>query len=82
MELEGSLPVTFSHSPDLMYDGTSQDNTYESLIAATPTVSLFLMKSPIPFPVKFKLSYSLPVAGWNTGGSNAVIFNAQAYLKF
>ncbi len=80
--LEGSLPFTFTYSPDLTFDGTSQTDTYASLLVVRPTVDLFLMKSPIPFPVEFKVAYSLPIMGWNTGSSNALIFLVRMYLKF
>lgn len=79
---EASLPFTFTHSPDLTYDGAVQTDTYASLLVVRPTLDLFLMKSPIPFPVEFKLAYSLPLVGWNTMASNAVIFVMRVYLKF
>ncbi len=82
VQLEGSLPVTLTYAPDVSYDGETQDDTSESLITARPTVSLFLMKSPIPFPLKFKLGYSVPIVGWNTLAQNAIVFQVQAYLKF
>ncbi len=82
VHLEGSLPVTMTYSPDMTLGGTSQPNTSQLLISARPTLDLFLIKSPIPFPVEFKLAYSFPIDGWQTGASNAVIFIVRVYLKF
>jgi len=80
--LEASLPFTLTHSPDLTYDGAVQTDTFSSLLVVRPTLDLFLMKSPIPFPVEFKLAYSLPLIGWNTVASNALIFVMRVYLMF
>ncbi len=78
--LEGSLPVTLTTTPNLTYGGTSQSDTYTSLLVVRPTLDLFLMKSPIPFPVELKVAYSVPLVGWNTGASNALILILRFYV--
>ena len=82
--LEGSLPFTFTHSPNWTYSPSvpGLPDTYTSLLVVRPTLDLFLMKSPVPFPIELKLAYSLPIAGWDTGASNALIFLVRMYLKF
>ena len=81
VQLQGSLPFTYTYSPQLTFDGVSQSDTSQSLIVMRPTIDLFLLKSAIPFPLELKLAYSLPLVGWNTGATNAVILIIRMYFK-
>ena len=97
IQLEGSLPVTYFYFPGQLWNGAAPSlplgggsvETSEAQFILTPTVSVFLLKSPIPFPVRLKLAYSFPVVGWNTttqygdkAATNALILILQMYLKF
>ncbi len=81
VQLQGSLPFTYTYTPELTYGGVSQDNTSQSLIVMRPTLDLFLLKSGIPFPLELKLAYSLPLVGWDTYSTNALIFIVRIYFK-
>jgi hypothetical protein len=80
VHLEGSLPFTLTYSPNLSYNGVTQANTAQALLVVRPTLDLFFLKSVIPFPLEFKLAYSLPFIGNDTIATNAVILIVRAYL--
>src|SRR5271157_2282070 len=81
VQLQGSLPFTYTYSPDLTIGGSDAPSTSQSLIVMRPTLDLFLLKSAIPFPLEFKLAYSLPLVGWDAGATNALIFIIRVYFK-
>jgi hypothetical protein len=71
------VPVTFSLSPELKYDGTAQADTDYYLLSISPNVSLFLTKFVLP--LEFKLGYTLPLMGKNANAMNTVVLQIKAY---
>jgi hypothetical protein len=77
IQLSAGVPVTFSLSPELKYDGTAQADTDYYLLSISPNVSLFLTKFVLP--IEFKLGYTLPLVGKNANAMNTVVFQIKAY---
>ncbi len=80
LRLGAGLPVTFTMSPEVKYDGVAQADTDSHLLVVSPNVSLFLMKSFIPMEIK--LGYSLPLLGKNTYTTNTVVLQLKFYMRF
>jgi hypothetical protein len=77
IRLSAGVPLTFSQSPELKYDGTAQADTDYYLLSISPNVSLFLTKFVLP--IEFKLGYTLPLVGKNANAMNTVVFQIKAY---
>lgn len=80
LRITPSLPITFTHSPDLKYDGNTLDDTASSLLTVAPTVEFFF--TGLTVPTALELTYSIPVAGQNSPANHAVILQIKNYLKF
>lgn len=74
------LPVTYSMKPDRKVNGETVKDTASSDVAVKPGISLFL--KGLMIPTEFKVSFSQPVYGTNTGAAQSVTFQIKNYLKF
>jgi hypothetical protein len=85
MRLGVGLPVTFSMSPEIKYDGGPDPidptgDTASYALSVSPNVSLFLTKFIIP--TEIKVGYTLPLVGKNAYATNTVVVQLKTYLRF
>jgi hypothetical protein len=74
------LPLTYTTTPKVKYDGIAADDTDTTLLSLRPNVSVSFMKTFIP--IEAKLQFALPLMGKNSALMNAIDLELRAYLKF
>ena len=79
LRITPSLPITFTHSPGLEYDG-EQIGRMSRVLTVEPTVEFFF--TGLTVPTALEIGYRYPVAGQNAGATNALIIQIKNYLKF
>ena len=79
LRITPSLPITFTHSPGLEYDG-EQVGRMSRVLTVEPTVEFFF--TGLTVPTALEIGYRYPVAGQNAGATNALVIQIKNYLKF
>ena len=80
LRITPSLPITFTHSPGLEYDGEPTPARMSRVLTVEPTVEFFF--TGLTVPTALEIGYRYPVAGQNAGATNALVIQIKNYLKF
>lgn len=81
LRLGSSLPITYTMSPDVKYNGDAKADSASNSLSIGPNVSCFFMKSAVPF--ELKLAYITPLMGTNVPAKiNTISLQGKIYLKF
>lgn len=79
VELNASLPLTYTMAPETKVDGNGLDNESYTF-SVGPSLSFFLQNTP--WPIDLELAYSTPLVGKNSGVNNTLVLQVKNYLKF
>lgn len=79
--LSGGLPVTFSYSPAVQWDGNDMPGDVESYsLGINPSVGVMVLA--LPLPLEFEVSYGVPFIGQDEAVRSVVTAQIKAYMKF
>jgi hypothetical protein len=80
VELSLGLPVTYTMTPEIKYDGTAMDNTDTQILDVTANIATFFTK--LPLPLEIKVGYTYPAWGVNTSAMHSVVGQLKFYARF